>query len=387
MGWRTAAALLAIGALAFAAAAAVELRAGDRVSAVGTVSDILFAAGDEVDISVTTTDDVAAAGGDVTVSGATLDHVFLAGGDLTFTDTTARDVFAAGGEIDVLGGVIADDFVASGGRITLAREARIDGAAIIAGGNIDIEAPIGASLRVAGGRVDLNTTVVGDVYLDGGTLTVGPDTHIQGSLTHRGRRVDIAPDAQVDGQIIALTPRPEPDYKRLAQIAGWLALSVSLGFLLLGVVVALTMPRLMNETAGIVQRRPFSMLGVGFLIFVFVPFVILLLLVSVLGLALGFLLGAIYAVLWPLAFAGAAYALGMFIRGRVRRAAPPEPSAGARLLWSALGLALLLLVGLIPYLGSLVWFVAFLMGLGAVSVEVARALAQMPKSTPPATAV
>ncbi len=382
-GWRAAALIVGAVALACAAvAAAVELRSGNHVEVSGSYSDVLFAAGDEVSLSLTSTDDVAAAGGDVNVRGAQLDDAFLAGGDITFAEASARDLFAAGGEIDILSGTIADDFIASGGRIKVTRDARIDGAVVIAGGEISIEAPVGASLRAAGGRIELNSTVAGDVYLDGGTLIIGPETHIQGSLTHRGRRVEIAPDAQIDGQVFALTPRAEPDYKRLAQVAGWLALSVSLGFLLLGVVVALAMPRLMNETAGIARRRPLSMLGLGFLIFVLAPIVFLFLIVSVLGLALGFLLAAIYAVLWPLALAGSAYALGMLIRSRARPNAPPAPNAGARLLWSAIGLALLVLFGLIPFLGSLIWLLAFLLGLGAVSVEASRALARAPVAQP-----
>ncbi|GAM98072.1 hypothetical protein U91I_01702 [alpha proteobacterium U9-1i] len=378
-GWRAGALVAGVAALAFAAvAAAVELRSGNDVQLNGTFSDLAFAAGDNVSLSLTTTDDLAAAGGEVAARDAIMDDVFLFGGDISFISSTARDLFAAGGEIDVLSGTIADDVVAAGGRVKLAREARVDGAVVVAGREITIEAPVGAGLRAAGGSISLNTNVNGDVYLDGGTIVIGPDTHITGTLTHRGRRVELAPDAQIDGQIVALTPRAEPDYKRLAQVAGWLALSVSLGFLLLGAVVALAMPRLMNETAAIARRRPLSMLGLGFLIFLLAPIIFLFLIVSVLGLALGFLLAAIYAVLWPLALAGAAYALGMLIRTRVRPLAAPTPGAGARLMWSAIGLVLLVLVGLIPFLGSLVWLLAFLVGLGAVSVEASRALARTP---------
>lgn len=378
-GWRAGAFVAGVAALAFAAvAAAVEFRSGNDVQLSGQFSDLAFAAGDNVTLSLTSTDDVAAAGGEIIARDATMDDVFLAGGDISFLTSTARDLAAIGGEIDVLSGVIADDFVAVGGRIKLAREARVDGAVVVAGREITIDAPVGAGLRAAGGSIALNTRVNGDVYLDGGTITIGPDTHITGTLTHRGRRVELAPEAQVDGQIFALQPRVEPDYKRLAQVAGWLALSVSLGFLLLGAVVALALPRLMNETAAIARRRPLSMLGLGFLIFVLAPVVFLFLIVSVLGLALGFLLAAIYAVLWPLALAGAAYALGMFIRTRVRPLAPPAPGAGGRLLWSAIGLVLLVIVGLIPFLGSLIWLIAFLVGLGAVSVEASRALARAP---------
>ena len=378
-GWRAGAIVAGAAALAFAAvAAAVELRSGNDVQLSGNFSDLAFAAGDNVTLSLTTTDDVAVAGGEVNARDATMDDAFLGGGDISFLTSTARDLFAIGGEIDVLSGVIADDFVAVGGRIKVAREARVEGAVVVAGREITIDAPVGAGLRATGGSIAINATINGDVYLDGGTLEIGPDTHITGTLTHRGRRVELAPEAQVDGQIFALTPRAEPDYKRLAQVAGWLALSVSLGFLLLGAVVALALPRLMNETAAIARRRPLSMLGLGFLIFVLAPVIFLFLIVSVLGLALGFLLAAIYAVLWPLALAGAAYALGMLIRTRVRPLAQPAPGAGARLLWSAIGLVLLVIVGLIPFLGSLIWLIAFLVGLGAVSVEASRALARVP---------
>src|SRR6185503_7002868 len=130
------AALLACAGLA---SAGVEMRTNDEVKVEGTYDTLVMAAGADVTLSLTTTDDVAAAGGDVMVQGATLDHAFLAGGDVSFADSTAHDIFAAGGEIDVVSGQVQDDFVAAGGRIKLGHDARIDGDAVITGGNLRIE--------------------------------------------------------------------------------------------------------------------------------------------------------------------------------------------------------------------------------------------------------
>jgi hypothetical protein len=369
LGAAAAAAVVACAALA----AAVETHADDRLNLTGAHDQLLLAAGEEVTLAVTATDDVAAAGGAVSARGAAFDHVFLAGGEISFADSTARDVFAAGGEIDVPTGQVADDLIAAGGRITLGPSARVDGDAVVSGGRLRIEAPIGGGLRASGGVIRVDGPVTGDVYLDGGRIVIGPGARIGGALTHRGRSVEIAPQAQIAGQVTAL--RPELNLRPLAGLAIWASAAILFGLFLMAVVIAAAFPRLMNDTAETLRTRPFSMLGLGVALAVLTPIAMVLLIVTLLGLPLAFLLGAAFALLWPLAIIGAVYTGAMLARARTRRDAP-APSVGTRAVWAGAAMIVFILIGLVPVLGFIVWLFAYLFGLGAVSLVAMRALSR-----------
>jgi hypothetical protein len=355
-------------------ASAIETHHGSTVSVTGERDQLVFAAGDDVTLSLNATDDVAAAGDQVRAQGATFDHLFVGSGHLSFADSTARDLFLAGGQIDLLSGVVSDDVVAAGGRITVARAARVDGDVVIAGRDLRVEAPIGGGVRAAGANVYLDGPIAGDVHVDGRSITIGPGARIQGALTHRGRTVSISPEAQITGPVTALQPRPQPNMQPLAGFAIWFSAALLFGLFLMAIVIATLLPRLMNDTAELIRSRPLSMLALGFGIAILTPFVIVLLMVTLLGLPLAFVLGLTFALLWPVALVGAVYTGSMIARGRMRDAGPP--SAGTRALWVGLAMIVFIVVGLIPVLGFLAWLAAYLVGLGAVTLQAGRALSK-----------
>lgn len=374
LGVAAAAAVLACAAIA----SAVETHAGDTLTLTGPRDQLVFAAGDDITLSVTATDDVAAAGGDVSAQGASFDHVFLAGNDISFIDSTAHDVFAAGGEIDVLTGQIADDLIAAGGQITLGPAARIGGDAVMAGGRLRVEAPIGGGLRAAGRSIRIDGPVTGDVYVEGGSIVIGPDARIGGTLVHRGRSVQISPEAEITGEVTALAPRPDVNLRPLAGLAIWVSAAIMFGLFLMTIAIAVAFPRLMNDTAEALRTRPFSMLGIGAVLAFLTPIVIVFLIVTLLGLPLAFVLAAAFALLWPLAIVGAAYSGGMLARARLRHASE-APSFASRIVWAGAAMIVIILIGMIPVLGFFTWLLAYLFGLGAVTIVAARALSRTPQ--------
>lgn len=383
--WRMRAlsALAALGAMC-GVAWALEMRAADEVNVTGTQDQLLFAAGDTVTLNATATDDVFGAGDDVRATGGAYEHLFLAGGDLSFDGATAHDLIAAGGEFDLISGHVLDDFIAAGGRIKIQRDVRIDGDAVMAGGDLRIESPIAGTLRAAAGTIYLNSTVNGDVFLNGNEISLGPDAHIIGSLTHRGRTVTIDPSAQVDGQTIVLEPPPQTDWtpvKRFARVLGWTFL---FGMFLAAIVVAWALPRLMNDSAQIIRDRPASMLGLGVVIAFLAPVTAVVLLFTVFGTPLGLLLIAALMLLWPVSLIAAAYTLGMFGRNRMKPGDPP-PTSGGRILWCGVAMLVLIVLGFIPVLGTVVWCLAYFLGLAAVVVQAGQALSK--QSAPVASAV
>lgn len=362
-------ALVAAGVLtAGAVALAADMRSGDDVTVTGTFADMLFAAGDTVKLSATNTDDSFAAGDTVTAQGGTFDHLYMAGDDVTFQETTAHDFFTAGSDVDLLSGQVQDDFVAAAGDIKLAQEARIGGDAVMAGGDIEIKTPIGGQLRAAGGSIELNSEVTGDVYLDGGDITIGPDAHIHGSLTHRGRSVTISPQAQIDGRTIVLQPRARTNFRPLHEFIRNATITFLIGLVVMAVVVAMAFPQLVGGASVVARQHPLRMLAFGLLLAIFGPVMAILLMVTVVGFPLGLLFVAFLMVLWPLGLVASVYALSMMVRDRLR-AGPPEPKALERALWAGAGMAVLIAIGFAPWIGAFAWIAAYVLGIGAVAVH------------------
>ena len=131
----------------------------------------------------------------------------------------------------------------------------------------------------------------------------------------------------------------------------------------------------MKSSAGFIRAKPLKSLGIGALVAIGVPFAIVLLVISVVGAPLAMLLGAICLTVTPIAVAATAYLVGMEAHKLVTKQTELPATWGPRLLYSALGAAVILGLGLIPLLGLLVWLFAMLFGLGAVVLRGGKALA------------
>jgi hypothetical protein len=145
-------------------------------------------------------------------------------------------------------------------------------------------------------------------------------------------------------------------------IIGFLAylwLAVTLSMALLGLVFVWLLPRA-ADTAAAAGKRIAASFGWGALIGIVGPLVAVLVLVTVLGLPLGFTMLSGLNVLAPLGYVTASLIIGrLWVRGRT-----PRSRIGAFFA----GFGILRLLALVPGLGLLVWFVVCVYGIGAVSM-------------------
>ena len=343
------------------------------------VPDMTFFSAEDVTVRVNSTDDVFAAGGTVRVDQTSADHLVLAGGDISVADVSIQDLFAAGGTIKLVSGGASDDIVAAGGEIDVGPDFTIGSSAVLTGGEVRIETPVPADLRVGAGDAYINSEVGGDARLSGELVTLGPKARIAGDLFYRTGNLVLEPGAVVTGRQL---PMPETDRSAMeawGQGAGRLfamfALSVLLGFTVLVMVIAVAVPALMRSASDMIRQRPLQSLGIGALLAVGAPFLIVLLFASVVGTPLAMLVAAICIALTPVALAATAYFAGMEARRIATGQKEPPVGILARLLWPALGAAIILILGLIPLAGLLVWILALLFGLGAIATRGGKALA------------
>jgi hypothetical protein len=249
-----------------------------------------------------------------------------------------------------------------------------------AGADVDLGGPVGGDLMASGQSVRLDGAVGGTVKVSAERLVVGPNARIAGDLIYQARTVEIAPGAVIQGRRIArpLTPEESPAGAFGAVIGGMLTafLVFVVGGALLVLAVVSLFPTLMDRSAGRIDTRPLPTLGLGLLIMGAGPAVIILLMISLVGAPLALLVGALYLAATPLALAVAVHWAGMRARRAAARGRPLQPIRGwARLGWSLLAALALVVLGALPIVGGVIWLAALMAGLGALTIEARRALA------------
>jgi len=348
-------------------------QSGEMVRIHGAIAEDVYAAGGTVDVLATVEGDVVVAGGHVTVRDRVSGDVMAAGGAVTVSADIGDDVRLAGGDV-TLSGTVRDDAIVAGGNVTMTSDSKIGGRAWLSGGRIDVAGTIGKELRAAGGRIVLSGQVNGDVELVGRDISILDGATINGNLSYRSpREAEIASGAQVRGSIdFELVERPIVAVGASIAAVGIVSL---LSLIVTGIALFLLFPRSINMSIVTIRSEFWKCLGLGLAIFAATPVVISVLFVTVVGWLPAVVIGPLYVILLLAGFLTAIFYvgdLGLRLLGRA------EPSK-ARRLWSfVLALVLVVVLGLVPILGTLLLFVLMLVGTGVLELYLYRAYAAQP---------
>lgn len=340
----------------------------ENVTLEGSYSDVQFLAGRSVTIKANVTDDVFAAGRDVTFDNATVRNAIVAGYDVEQRGGRAADMIVAGANVTV-GGVVEDDLVAAGRSLRVASGGEIGGDVRAAGETIEVEGRIGGSLRAAARRITISGDVDGKVDLVAERIVIGPNARIAGDLIYRSAaEPEIADGATIGGEIRRVEIEV-PDLRSIGlAIVGigiFIAVSWTIATLLLVAVVQLAFPGFMADAVTGLRDHPWSNLGRGIAILFVGLAVAGLLFASIVGVPLGGALMIAIALMVLLGTVTIGYFIGLFIRRR----GPHEVGRAGRVGWAVLGVVILGLVTLVPFVGGIVAGLAVAAGFGAASTE------------------
>ncbi len=333
----------------------------ERVFKRGSFNDDLYLAGAEVELQATVNGDVTVAGGELRLEGDIRGDVMAAGGKVSLSASVSDDVRLAGGELNV-SRPVGDDVIAAGGRIRLDREATVGGRAWLAGGDIRVDNTIAQELRAVGGRITIHGQIQGDVYLQGDHLVIGPGAVITGKLYTKGpREARIADGARIDGGV-SHTPVEVPVKQIVARLVG-VAAVLLLSLMLTGIVLYLMFPNFAVRTTQSLRESPWPCLGFGVAVFAVTPAVVLILLMTGIGVWLALLLLAAYLIMLLLG-----YLTGVLFVGDsgLRLIGKKTPGKLARVVAFCVALILLVIIGAIPLLGGLIFWLVLIGGMGAL---------------------
>jgi cytoskeletal protein CcmA (bactofilin family) len=339
--------------------------AGD--SARASIGDSRLTAGDDVYLDEPVEGNAFAAGARVEVRERVDRNVFVSGGTVTVTGPVGRNLYAAGGEVRIEGKVDGKAR-AAGGKVRLAPGASIGGSASFAGGTIEVDGTVGRRLRAYGDTIFINGRVDGDVEIAGEDIRIGPDARIDGAVEYRSSRdISVDPAAQVAGGVreVRKDRRWLREAGRGAAIFG--GVTVSFGMVLVGALLILAMPAFSREAGATIRNKPWQSAGIGVLMLLGVPFAVIVLLVTVIGIPLAVLLVFGYVALMLLGYLVAAIFVGDLALERVGK--DKLGSAWWRVLFMFLALVAIAIVKQLPFLGGLAVALLFVAGIGAFTMR------------------
>jgi len=209
------------------------------------------------------------------------------GGDTVLVpanETVPHDLYVAGGTVRIEGRIEGDLFVGGG---TVDVSGPVTGDVFIGGGTVTVTGPIGRHLRVAGGNVTVGGPVQLDLMAASGALVVRSGARVGGDLIFSAGQMNL--DGTVAGGVlgsaqtytktgsvigseeVTITPsQPEPR-QRQAPTTGRRILDEVRRYaaiVLLGALLLLVPPRLVQAGATRLRERPLPSLGFGALGFV-----------------------------------------------------------------------------------------------------------------------
>jgi cytoskeletal protein CcmA (bactofilin family) len=264
-----------------------------------------------------------------------------------------------------LNSTVAKNVMSWTGRTELDEKATVDGTMTLFSGNSELDGRITGDLLALVGDLEINGKLGHDARIQASRLTIGSSAEILGRTKYRGRRQpQIAEGAKLASPIDVTLRKPGPDYSQFAyywhQVLFWGA------SFLFGLVLLFLTPAFYADTTAAANKFG-PAVGWGSLFLIAAPVIAVILCITIIGLGVGIATILVYLI----AVYAAQIFVGSWLGEKVLGMGVGVGPAIGRL---ALGLAIVHLVRMLPYLGALVGAIVSVWGLGALVLALRKNL-------------
>lgn len=327
------------------------------------------------------------AGDSVTYNKEVLGSAFIAGNIASFDGNSDGVLFIAGNSVDVKGeseyAMIAGNSITAAGRVIKD--------SFIAGNILNIKADIGRDLYAVGSSVTLTGVIDRNLYIGAETVNL-ENVEIMGNATIYGDRIVIGKNVQVSGtlkyvdgkatidssaKIGSLETLEVNDYSTVhvnpfivtLKAKAWSYLSILLVFVLMAVFTPILFRGVGKDELSFLQIVTY--IGYALVYLILVPMAAIMLMFLVIGIPLALIALIVYGLTIYLSKAYMGYYIGRKIFANRK-----EENA---LVEGLVGITILYVVSLIPYVGPFVSFLACLCGIGIMLFTVYKNTFKMKK--------
>ncbi len=343
-------------------------------------------------------DDVFVAGQTISIDGTVDGDLYLAGQSFTINGHVTGDVIAAGSMLEINGTVDGNvrgflSFLTLRGKVgknittftsttlTTYPKSEIGWGAILFSQDVSLEGRINRGISGTIARAYLDGYIGGDVNVKANNyFHIGPLAQLQGKVKYAGpNQPVIAAGAKlanpIDVRIQAKSTNPDYIFSGLSlwhKILFWGAAFI------FGLVLLFVAPGFFNETVQTADRFGLS-LGVGAVMMIATPVLVFLACITVVGLAIGISTALLYliSIYASKIFFAAWLGRGIIHWGRIKTSGSSEvtqqpfrttTASGAMVGQMALGLFLIYVIRMVPYVGFWATLLAVFWGFGAMAI-------------------
>jgi len=233
-----------------------------------------------------------------------------------------------------------------------------------------MQGSVSGQTKIYGGEVQIDGTLAGPVHiLAQEKVSFGEKAIIGSTLTYRAPEEAVVADGAKLGEKVTFTPLDIPQVDKetlwavLAGIATLFFIAKVVALMLASGVAVAYFPRPSRGIVDAVTKKFWQSLGMGLVALIATPIAGIVLVVTVVGMYVGFFLFALYV----LALLVTAVYLGVVTGALIARLARKEYRVSWK--WAVLGTLVMGLISLIPVIGWIVCAVLFLATLGAVAQQ------------------
>ena len=297
--------------------------AGNLVDIIGNIDGIGFIAGQTINVN------------------GNLEYGFLAGQNVNINGQISKNIYAAGETI------------------TLSKDANIGKDLFLAGNSINLNGNIQRNINIYASTVTIKkgTTINGNITIEASNIKVEDGTSIKGTLKYNeDAKNDISDNSNI-GKTTTYEITKDEGFNT-SEI-----LSSILNMILVFLSITIIIPKTLDKTNEIYKKKNnnyIKNIGIGFLILICVPLISLILLASNIGVYLGLILVALYAIAIYLSFIIAGYILGNLILVKLMKLNTNKYLSGI------IGIILLKILMVIPVLSTIICLIAITLGLATI---------------------
>ena len=318
-------------------------KAGDTVLEEGEYNSVRFIAGNSV------------------TSKANIDGLsFIAGNEIT-TEGVSTYGFYAGNNINIKENILKDLFIA-GNKITIYEDAIIGRDVFIAGANVTVKTNITRDLRIGANNINISgITINGDAYLYGDNITLDGDTIISGKLTYPEDAKINGLDLAKVGEVVRTKKIDIEIKKNNVNIVKNTILSICAGIIIM-LILFYILPKTKEKLDNVeLKIEPImKIICTGFLIMILIPMTFIITVFTNILTPFALILACIYGISLYLGPLLSAYIIGSLLTKLIFK-------KDNKYLAIVIGIILVKLIKLVPYIGGFINVICLLYGIGLIT--------------------